>query len=160
MSRPLALYELQKLGAPGGMGRAILLPVEYEFRNNLLSKLTIYIRHLQHIINGLSGLPLRRYGARHGVLIHHTCIELPLAADMLNKLRVPGAGDIAAIPPVENKLRNCVFDKVAVDATLFYQNVHGIYRRPPLIGNRDLEASAVISTFCLLPLPPDLFNIF
>lgn len=159
MSRPLALYELQKLGAPGGMGRAILLPVEYEFRNNLLSKLTIYIRHLQHIINGLSGLPLRRYGARHGVSIHHTCIELPLAADMLNKLRVPGAGDIAAIPPVENKFRNRILDKVAIDAALFHQDIHSICRGAPFTGDRDFAATAMVSALGLLPLAPDFFNI-
>ncbi len=85
MSRPLALYELQKLGTPGGMGGAILLPVKNELRNDLLSKLAVNIRHLQHIIDSLSGLPLRRYGARHGVLIHHASIKLPLTAHMLNK---------------------------------------------------------------------------
>lgn len=86
MPRPLTLYILQKLGAPGNLRGSILLPVEHKFRNNLLSKLAINIGHLQYIIDRFLGLPLGWNRARHCVLIHHTSIKLPLAAHMLNKL--------------------------------------------------------------------------
>lgn len=51
MSRPLALHELKKFGAPRALGHAILLPVNNKFRHQLLGELTIDIGHLQHIID-------------------------------------------------------------------------------------------------------------
>lgn len=85
MSRPLALYVLQKLGAPRAMGRPILLPVEHKLWNNLLRKLAVYIGHMQNIIDRFFWLPLGWNSPRHTVLIHHTSIKLPLAAHMLDK---------------------------------------------------------------------------
>lgn len=51
---------------------------------------------------------------------------------MLNKLGIPGAGEIAAITPVENKLRDRILDKVGIDATLTDQYLQGIIRGAPL----------------------------
>jgi len=65
MSCPLAFYVLQKLSAPRGLGRAILLPVQHKLRDCLLGKLAIYIGHLQHIIHRFFGLPLRWHRTGH-----------------------------------------------------------------------------------------------
>jgi len=51
---------------------------------------------------------------------------------MLNKLGIPGTGDIATITPVENKLRDRILDKVGIDATLANQYLQGIIRGSPL----------------------------
>ena len=106
MSRPLALNELNKLSAPITLGHTILLPVQNKFRHQLLGELAIDISHLQHIVDRGLGLPLGFNFPRHTVLIHHPSKELPLATDMLDKLRVPSARDITAVAPVENKLWN------------------------------------------------------
>ena len=108
------------------------MPIEDKFGNYLLCKLTTNIRHLQYIIHRFFRLPIRRNRARHRILFHHAAIKLPLAANMLNKLGIPGAGEIAAITPVENKLRDRILDKVGIDATLTNQNLQGIVRGSPL----------------------------
>lgn len=143
MSRPLALNELKKLSAPRALGHAILLPVENKLRHQLLGELAIDIGHLQHIVDRGLGLPLGFNFSRHAVLIHHPSKELPLATNMLDKLRVPGARDITAIAPVENKLWNRIFNKIAIDATLTNQNLQGISRGAPLIGQCHLLATAM-----------------
>ena len=106
MSRPLALDELKKLGAPRALGHAVLLPVQNKLWDQLFGELTIDIGHLQHIVDRRFGLPLGFNFTRHAVLFHHAGKELPLATNMLDKLRVPSARDITAVAPVENKLWN------------------------------------------------------
>jgi len=160
MSRPLALDELKKFGAPRALGHTILLPVQNKFRHQLLGELTIDIGHLQYIIDRGFRLPMGFNFPRHAVLIHHPSIELPLATNMLDKLRVPGARDITAVAPVENKLWNRIVNKVAVDATLTNQNLQSISRGAPIVGESHLLTTAMGGSFGLLPLTPDLFNEF
>ena len=160
MSRPLALNELKKLGAPRTLGHTILLPVQNKFRHQLLGELTIDIGHLQYIVDRGLGLPLGFNFPRHAVLIHHPGKELPLATNMLDKLRVPGAGDITAVAPVENKLGNRIFNKVAIDTTLTNQDLQRISRGSPLIGQCHFLTTAMGGGFSLLPLTPNLFNKF
>jgi hypothetical protein len=67
------------------MGRPVFLPVEDKFRNSLLRKLTIYVGHLQYIVDRFFWLPLRGHGTWHCILFHYACVKLPLSAHMLNK---------------------------------------------------------------------------
>ncbi len=142
------------------MGHAIFLPVENELGNCLLGKLTVNISHLQNIINRFLWLPLGGNGTGQTVLIHHASVKLPLATYMVNKLRIPGAGNITPIAPVKDKFRYRVLDKVGVDTALFNQNIQRIWRGPPLTGHGNLTAAPLLIACRLLPLTPNLFNIF
>jgi hypothetical protein len=113
---PLIFDVLQEFRIPRALRRARVAPEQDELRQQLACECDVDVGHAQDVVHILARLPVGRDRPRLLVVFERVAVPCPLAADVRDELRIPGARVVAALAPVEDELGNGVLDEFAVDA--------------------------------------------
>jgi len=117
---------LEKFGVPGAVRLAALPPEQDEFRNLAGGEIPGNIGQLQYFKEIFAGLPIFTHGAGFAVIFKGGGKARPLGFNVADKIRIPGAADIAALAPVKNKLGNGILNKIEADTSLAIEQFNGI----------------------------------
>lgn len=114
---------------------ASITPIDLKFGQQPLGKPQIDIGELEDIPNIGTGLPLRWQEPGFAVDIHGCGKPGPLATDMTDESRIPGACDFALLAPVQHKFGDRIFNKFRVDAAAL-QDLQCIFAGEPASAHR------------------------